>query len=324
MFPSIVFDYDYIEVSQERFLKLSSRSFVSSPFALDEFGVISPRAFKPFIVGTPCDGGYFSHAVNNSFDMIDEKVEFLNKFYQCFLCKQLPHKVRKLVVVGAKDSGKSSLANLFFGIMPRGRIATLTKEANFGCSMINEDTELLYVDEWTEKMLTCDEAKCIFQGGIFPQSIKHQSPRIGEMHSGVFITCNQLPDFGSEQENVFRRLAVFQMKTLFEMSMDAPEWIKNNSMQCLVWIVNVLNSNKHRISKEERFYELPITTSANARSRKRINGETLEEIKSFKASRPVIAPVPSSDNTMDKEFEIIKQETKSHANNKIGTCFSNL
>ena len=123
---------------------------MACPFSPEDFGVVSPRAFKPFVVGTPCDGGFFATAIDNSFPDIDEKVEFLNKFYQCLLCKKLPHKTRKLVVVGAADSGKSSLANLFFGLIPRDRIAVLTKEANFGASMINKDTELLYIDEWTQ------------------------------------------------------------------------------------------------------------------------------------------------------------------------------
>ena len=305
---------------------MSSRTFVACPFSPEEFGVISPRAYQSFVVGTPCDGGYFASAVDNSFPDLDEKVEFLNKFYQCLLCKQLPHKVRKLVVVGARDSGKSSFAKLFFGLIPRDRIAAVTKEDNFGASMINDDTELLYIDEWTKKMLTSDEAKCIFQGGMFPQSVKHQNPRIGEMQAGVFITCNKIPDYGCEQENVLRRLAVFNTKTLSEMSMDAPDWIQANAMKCLVWMINVLNSNKHRISKEERFYELPTHISANARSQKKISGEVLEEIKSFKPDRPIVAPstVVLDDNIVDEEFKIRQIKEDSGTKRRIqGSYFPN-
>ena len=86
-----------------------------------------------------------------------ERISFLNKFYQCLLCHQLPHKVRKLVVVGPCDSGKSSWANVLMALVPLTKVAILTKEKNFGTSMIEEDTQLLYVDEWCKPMMSQDQ-----------------------------------------------------------------------------------------------------------------------------------------------------------------------
>ena len=144
------------------FLKLSSRSFVASPFNESDFGVISPRCYQDFVVSMECDGGFFATSVLNSFPSSIERA-FLNKFYQCLLCHQLPHKVRKLVVVGPCDSGKSSWANVLMALIPHSKVAILTKEQNFGTSMIEEDTQLLYVDEWCKAMMSHDQVKTLLK-----------------------------------------------------------------------------------------------------------------------------------------------------------------
>ena len=153
------FNYDYIEVRDGEYLKLSSRAFVACPFSEDDFGVISPRCYQDYLVSSVCDGGYFSTSVLNSFPDLMERVAFLNKFFQCLLCHQLPHKVQILVVVGPCDSGKSSWANVLMAFIPQSKVAVLTKEKNFGASMIEDDTQLLYVDEWCKSMMAQDQVK---------------------------------------------------------------------------------------------------------------------------------------------------------------------
>ena len=75
--------------------------------------------------------------------------------------------------------------------------------------MIRDDTELLFIDEWTKKMTSADEAKTLLQGGIFAQSVKHLTPRMANMNAAVLITCNHVPNFGEEQASVERRLAIY-------------------------------------------------------------------------------------------------------------------
>lgn len=295
----------------DRYLKLSSRRFVACPFTADEYGKVSPRAFKEFKFGTQCDGGYFATSIENSFPEIDEKVEFLNKLYQCLLCNQLQHKVRKLVVVGAPDSGKSSWANIFFGLIPRSSIAVLTKEQNFGASMINAGTELLYIDEWTDAMLSSDQVKTIFQGGYFAQSIKHKTPKMEEMNAGVFITCNNLPSFGTENDNVMRRLAVFETRTLAQKSIEAPEWIREHALECLVWMINVINSNIDRVSACERFYELPYNVKADTRTKQSLSNHDLDQIKSFEATNiPLYESAVIDENSLDVSFKMLGNHGK--------------
>ncbi len=104
----IEFHPDYVEVSGRKFFQLSARSFTECPPNM-ELGKISPRMFMPYGSTTPPQPLYFKNGVKNSFPELPERTAFLNKFYQCFVGCRMPHKIRKLVVSGPKDSGKTSL-----------------------------------------------------------------------------------------------------------------------------------------------------------------------------------------------------------------------
>ena len=93
-----------------------------------------------------------------------ERTRFLNKFYQCLLVGQLPMKTKKLCVVGSSDSGKSSWANVLLSLTPANKVATLSKEKVFGFSMLNDDTQFIFIDEWSADMFGSDMAKLFIQG----------------------------------------------------------------------------------------------------------------------------------------------------------------
>lgn len=89
-------------------------------------------------------------------------------------------------------------------------------EGKFAGHLINNLTEIVFMDEWTSKSLSCEDAKRVFQGGLFMLSQKHASATKVNYNSGFFITTNVLPDFGLEadQEAVYGRLKVFDTKKL--------------------------------------------------------------------------------------------------------------
>ena len=135
-------------------MKLSSRCIVKTLLEANDIGKVSPRIYYDFTVKiTSRDGRYFSYSILNSSPEVPKRVEFLNKFYQCLLYGQLPHKAMKLVVCGTNNSGKSSWARIFLGIMNRLKIVSVTKEKTFDLSMVDEDTKLIFIDEWSEKTL---------------------------------------------------------------------------------------------------------------------------------------------------------------------------
>ena len=111
------------------------------------------------------------------------------------------------VLCGDIDCGKTSVFNMFSGLIPRSKVAIFTKEGAFGFSMIRPDTELVFIDEWTKQMASADMIKMVFQGVPFPQSIKFADPNMQEMNAGIFITCNHVPKFGrKENKSVDRRI----------------------------------------------------------------------------------------------------------------------
>lgn len=94
---------------------------------------------------------------------------------------------------------------------------------------------------------------------MFTVAAKYQQPKIIENKAGIYITCNNLPQFDDEQENVERRLAIYPTKSLSHKSMEAPKWMEDNAMQCLAWMANELNRNVDLIESDERFYEKTYT-----------------------------------------------------------------
>ena len=157
----IKFDYDLIEVSNGYCFSVKSRTFIPCPIPESMRGKLSPRAFVRYDCSTPPQPEYFREGIYNSFPDDDVRVSFLNKFYQCLLPFSMPQKVKKLVVVGPKDSGKTCWANIFHRIIPTGYIASLTRERQFSAAMITNETELVIVDEWSASSMESELVKCI-------------------------------------------------------------------------------------------------------------------------------------------------------------------
>ena len=79
----------------------------------------------PYDSTSPPEPKYFKDTILNSFPDDDILVNFLNKFYQCLMMEHMPHKVRKLVVHGPKDSGQTSWLQVFLGIIPIRCLASI-------------------------------------------------------------------------------------------------------------------------------------------------------------------------------------------------------
>ena len=132
--------------------------------------------FVQYNCDLPPDPKYFRESTFNSFPDKQERVNFLNKFYQCLMAGRMPHKCPKLVVAGPKDSGKTTWLSVLTGVISARYIATVTKEKQFSMQMISEDTQLVFIDEWSPDTLQSDAAKVTLQGGLMPVAKKNQQP----------------------------------------------------------------------------------------------------------------------------------------------------
>lgn len=251
----IQFDLDLIEVSNGFCFSIRSRTFVVCPIPASMNGKLSPRAFIPYDCSTQPQPAYFREGIINSFPDADVRVNFLNKFYQCLLASKMPHKVKKLVVVGPKDSGKTSWSNIFHRIIPPGYIASITNERQFSASMVTNETQLVLVDEWSASTMQSDLAKTILQGGWMVTAVKHGSPRTVLNNSPYYITTNHVPDFGTDDENVERRIQIFNTQSLPETLPGIDRWIYDNAMHCVAWIAEEINANRDMVVAHELWYE---------------------------------------------------------------------
>ena len=52
------------------------------------------------------------------------------------------------------------------GIIPSRHIASVMNDGKFAAGLINDRTQIVFMDEWTPECLSCDDAKRILQGNF--------------------------------------------------------------------------------------------------------------------------------------------------------------
>jgi hypothetical protein len=123
------FDLDVIEVSNGYAFRISTREFFR--FRKVDFRGKSSRAFVPYDCLQPPDPGRFEEGIINSFPNLAERVKVLNKLYWCLVAYTMPQKVRKLVFLGPKNSGKTSWSAIFCRIMPVDKIVCVQHKLTY-------------------------------------------------------------------------------------------------------------------------------------------------------------------------------------------------
>ena len=234
---------------------MTERGFINHPNEEKDTGKISPRIYVTYDSTTPPDPKYFRSSVINSFEDPKERVNFLNKFFQCLMCGRMPQKVKKLVVMRPKDCGKTTWASVFLSIIRKKFIASIIQENQFSCALIDEDTQIIFLDEWAERTLQSDMTKLVLQRGYMVSAVKHGKPKILDNRCPFYITTNKVPHFGNDEENVQRRIRVFKTKSAESCLTNVDRWIMDNPMDCIVWITQEIEENIELVDVDERWYE---------------------------------------------------------------------
>ena len=255
LFPKISRNLDLIEVLGGKCFKISERRFIDTPLKEGDFQKLSPRMFIEYNPDVEPEPLCFKEGILNSFPEEKLRARFLNKFYECLMAGKMPHKTRKLVLCGPKDSGKTSWVQVLLGVIPLRNVATITQEKQFSAAMMGEDTEFVFLDEWSENTLEADLAKIVLQGGYIVTCVRHQSPKTLINKAPFYITTNELPNFGSEHDNVMRRVEVFKTQSFPSTLPNVNEWLRRNSMQCIVWAVQEIERLLDFLNEENRWYE---------------------------------------------------------------------
>ena len=152
-FQSLVIDYDQIEVSDGVYWSVKNRSFVESltePYS--QVGGVPPRAFCAYDFERDADPKYLRQILENS--LSDSGVAtFCKDFLRLLNYNKKKQKDRVPCLVGAANSGKTSLFFPIQGFVHHVNISTVTKRCAFNKAMITPFTEVIIIEEADESAL---------------------------------------------------------------------------------------------------------------------------------------------------------------------------
>ena len=93
-------------------------------------------------------------------------------------------------------------------------VAYVTKEKNYPFSQFNEDTQIGLIDEWKDEKLSPEVVKVFLAGGDLTIQRKFKDSVNILSKIPIYITSNDLPDFGADQAIVEDRLHIFRTKKI--------------------------------------------------------------------------------------------------------------
>ncbi|XP_066921873.1 uncharacterized protein [Clytia hemisphaerica] len=308
LIPQLYFDSDIIETTGGKFFKLSSMQFIPCPYKPDELGKFSPRIYKEY--NRNMEDNYFGECVSNSINTRLKRTTFLIKFYQCLLPGQLPMKTEKPLLVGEKNSGKTSMVKIITALTHPQFWCTLSKEKVFGLSQINDDTQFVFIDEMTEELISADMAKIFFQGETLTVARKQATPVVIQNNAGIYITCNRMPDYGVDQEEVELRFEIFNMKRLPSKNASVTKWMEKYAFDVLLWIVKEIKENLRPIHQPEMFFLREPEDFIPRKKRQLVPDKEKEKMRGIRPSSRVEEnafniPGPSSKRSVQQSLESI-------------------
>ena len=167
-------DYNLIEVNEGQCWSIKERRFLETAIEDKDIGHVTPRAFSPYDPAKEPEPKYFKEILENSLPEADIEM-FCEDFLRLLMHNQKRHKDKVPCLVGAANSGKTSLFQPILGLVHHSNVATITKQRVFNKAMINRFTELIFVDEASPSTLDIDGWKILTQGGYTACDIKYQT-----------------------------------------------------------------------------------------------------------------------------------------------------
>ena len=222
-------------------------SFLYFSFYLHK-GRTSQRAYVPYNSAKDPEPKYFEQILRNS--LPEEQIkQFCADFLALF--RQKEHKRPIPCAVGASVSGKTSLFSPAFQIVPLSRIARVTKQKSFNKAIIDSSTEVIFLDEASPKLLDVDDWKILFQGGFTSHDVKWKRAEGFHRRASMYVTCQQEMDFGDAHNDAMnRRLHKYVFKPLPHMEPEANKWLREHSMDCIVWAQNMAGADSETVTTQ--------------------------------------------------------------------------
>ena len=169
-------DYNLIEVNYDQCWSIMDRRFVDNAIADKDIGHITPRAFSPYDPTKEPHPKYFKEILENILSAVEVQL-FCEDFLKLLHHNKKRHKDKVLCLVGAANSGKTSLFQPILGLVDHHNVATITKQRVFNKAMINRFTEVIFIDEASPSTLDIDDWKILTQGGYTACDVKYKTAK---------------------------------------------------------------------------------------------------------------------------------------------------
>ena len=120
-------------------------------------------------------------------------------------------------------------------------IAMITKQKAFNKSLVDQNTQVIFMDEAHVNLLDPDDWKILTQGGLTAHDRKYKKSHPAVIRCPMFITCQEEMNFGEQHNAAMEaRLRKFYFRSLNSPPISGVQKsLRDNAMDCLVWACNV-------------------------------------------------------------------------------------
>ena len=117
----------------------------------------------------------------------------------------------------------------------------ITKQKAFNKSLVDQNTQVIFMDEAHVKLLDADDWKVLTQGGLTAHDRKYKDSRPQEIRCPLFITCQTELDFGEDHNATMdARLRKFYFKSLNTPPVSGiQQSLRERAMDSIVWASRV-------------------------------------------------------------------------------------
>ena len=309
-------DYNLIEVNDGRCWSIKERRFLDDAIEEKDLGHVTPRAFSTYDAAKEVEPKYFKEILENS--LPDAEIgPFCEDFLKLLNHNQKRHKDRVPCLVGAANSGKTSLFQPLLGLIHHSHIATISKQRVFNKAMINRFTELIFIDEASPSTLAIDDWKILTQGGYTACDVKYKTAKSFINRCPMLLTAQQQLEFGPEDQPAMdRRLRNYAFKSLPNPRKKAAEWLRKHPMECVVWA-----SNKARPASDDHEESSDGGSGENEASQLDdgiLNDEEKEALRTLAMAEDCAGPAEDAEPTLAEDEERSEEDLDSDDDQRIG------
>ena len=165
----------------------------------------------------------------------------------------------------------------------------ITKQKAFNKSLVDQNTQVIFMDEVHVKLLDPDDWKVLTQGGLTAHDRKYKNSRPQQIRCPMFITCQTEMEFGEEHNAAMdARLRKFYFKSLntppvsgVQQSLRERQWtvlfglaewhalqMMSSPLQCLERRRSPMNLMKSRRTESKQWTWMTVKATKKHKSKK--------------------------------------------------------